>query len=370
MATVNERLQSAAISHAVDLQQLSNAEARKIMALLNRADADLKVRLMAALERMSADRFTIKYLNAVLSSVRALNSEVYANAGQALIESVDDLAVYEAGYQQALFTSALPNQVLVVVPLAKMDLAQVRQIAMARPFQGKLLGEWLSGLEEGRATRIRDTIRNGMVSGQTTDQIVRSIMGSKAQGYADGIIDRSRRDIEAVVRTAISHTAQGSRDAFYAANSDLMAGVTWLSTLDFRTSSPCRIRDGLKYSNYHQPVGHKIPWLAGPGRLHWQCRSTSCAIIKGWEDLGLSPDEIEEGTRASLTGQVPESVSYGDWLKDQKAPRQDEVLGSTRGKLLREGGLPLDKFYNDKGTMLSLDELRARDSAAFERAGV
>ena len=40
MATVNEHLQSASIGHAVDLQHLSNAEVRKIVSLLNGADAD------------------------------------------------------------------------------------------------------------------------------------------------------------------------------------------------------------------------------------------------------------------------------------------------------------------------------------------
>ena len=33
MATVNEQMQSASISHQLDLQQYSNAEVRKIMAL-------------------------------------------------------------------------------------------------------------------------------------------------------------------------------------------------------------------------------------------------------------------------------------------------------------------------------------------------
>lgn len=367
MASVNERLQSASIGHAVDLQHLSNAEVRKILALLNRVDADLRGRLFEAVERMGVGRFTVEHMNTVLASVRTLNRQVYESVGKAVVESLDELAAYEIGYQQALFTGTLPAQVLVVAPLAQVNLDQVRQIAMARPFQGRLLREWLSDLEETRAATIRDAIRIGMVEGQTTDQIVRRIMGIKAEGYADGLLNRSRQDIEAVVRTAISHTAQGARDAFYEANSDLMAGVKWLSTLDGRTSAPCRLRDGLKYTSDHLPVGHSVPWLAGPGRLHWQCRSTSTPIIKGWEDLGLTADEIGEGTRASMDGQVPESTTYGEWLKGQSAARQDQVLGPTRGALFRQSGLPLDKFYNDRGRLLRLDELRERDRAAFER---
>lgn len=371
METVNEQLQSASIGHAVDLQHLSNAEVRKIMALLNRVDEDLRDRLLAAVGRMGVERFTVKHMNTVLASVRELNKQVYEQAGEALKESVDELAAYEIDYQQTLFTATLPAQVLTSVPLVKVDLSQVRQIASSRPFQGKLLGEWMQEMEVGRAARIRDAIRIGMVEGLTTDQIIRRIMGIRSEGYADGLLNRSRNDIEAMVRTAISHTAQSARDAFYQANSDLISEIVWLSTLDGRTSAPCRLRDRLHYTaDTHQPIGHKVPWLSGPGRLHWRCRSSSTPIVKAWEELGLSKADIPEGTRASMDGQIPESTSYGDWIKGQSAARQDQVLGPSRGKLMREGGLTLDKFYNDQGRTLTLEQLRERDAASFAKAGL
>lgn len=371
MPTVNERLQSATISHQVDLQHYSNAEVAKIIALLNRVDADLAVQLAAALERLGPDRFTAEYLEAVLTSVRSLNRQAYMEAGRQLTADLEALADYELSYQQQLFTTTIPAPVFSAVSLVGVTLNQVRAATFSRPFQGRLLSEWLSDVEEGRAALIRDAIRIGMVEGQTNDQIIRRIMGLRSDGFADGLLNRSRHDIEAVVRTAISHVTQGARDAFYLANDDLMAGVKWLSTLDGRTSAPCRLRDGLTYtSETHRPVGHSVPWLSGPGRLHWQCRSTSTPIIKAWEELGLTAEEIGEDTRASLDGYVPESTTYGEWLKRQSAARQDEVLGPTRGKLFRSGGLELDRFYNDKGKYLNLEQLRERDASAFEKAGI
>lgn len=370
MPTVNEDFQSASISHAIDLQHLSNAEVRKIIALLNSVDADLRAQLILAIERMGTTTFTVTQMNTVLASVLTLNKSIYAAIQEVLIESIIDLSKYEIGYQKELFTAVIPQQVRVTVSLGTVNLEQVRQIAMSRPFQGKLLKEWMGDLEATRAARIRDGIRIGMVEGQTTDQIVRRVMGIKAEGYADGLLNRSRHDIEAVVRTAISHTAQGARDAYYQANSDIIAEVRWLSTLDGRTSSACRLRDRLVYTcDTHQPVGHKVPWLSGPGRLHFNCRSTSTPIIKGWEELRLSKG-LPESTRASMDGQVPRSTSYGEWLKGQSAARQDQVLGPTRGKLLRDGGLTMDEFYNDKGRFLNLDQLRERDAASFAKAGL
>lgn len=370
MATVNEQLQSASIGHAVDLQHLSNAEVRKIMALLNSVDADLRAQLIAAIESAGTQTFTVQRMNTVLASVLALNKSIYAEVGKVLVEVVSDLAKYEVSYQKELFQAVIPKEVRVVVSLNTVNLEQARQIAMSRPFQGKLLKEWMSDLEVSRAERIRDGIRIGMVEGQTTEQIVRRVMGIKAEGYADGLLNRSRQDIEAVVRTAISHTAQGARDAFYKANADIVSEVRWLSTLDSKTSAPCRLRDRLVYTcDTHQPVGHKVPWLSGPGRLHWNCRSTSTPIIKGWEELRLSKG-LSESTRASMDGQVPASTNYGEWLKGQSAARQDQVLGPTRGKLLRDGNLDVGKFYNDKGKFLTLDELRDRDAASFAKAGL
>lgn len=371
MPTVNERLADAAVAHAVDLQQYSNGEVRKIIALLNRADADLRQRLFDAVERMGTDRFTVTHMNTVLQSVRELNKAIYAEIGEQFTETLGELAAYELAYQQALFTATLPGPVLVAVPLASANLGQVRAAAMSRPFQGRLLKEWLSDLESGRAARIRDAVRMGVIEGMTTDQIVRRVMGIRAESFADGQLQRGRLEIEAMVRTAISHTAGVARDAFYLANEDLIGEEVWTSTLDSRTSEDCRLRDGLKYTaGDHRPVGHQVPWGAGPGRIHWQCRSTSTPVIKAWQELGLSPDEIDPGTRASMDGQVPADTTYAQWLKKQSAKRQDQVLGPERGKLFREGGLQLDRFYNDKGRYLTLDELRERDAAAFERAGM
>lgn len=361
MATVNEQMQSASIGHAVDLQHLSNAEVRKIIRLLNSVDAELRVKLMEAIERLGPSSYTARRLNTVLASVLELNKSVYASIGEVMAGLVVDIGQYEVGYQAALFAKVIPGQVLAQVSLSTVSLAQVREIALARPFQGRLLKEWMGDLEVSRAAKIRDTIRIGMVEGQTTEQIVRSIMGTKAQGYADGIIERSRRDVESMVRTAISHTAQGARESYFKSNSDIVAEVRWLSTLDGKTSAPCRLRDRLVYTNddSHTPVGHKVPWLSGPGKIHWCCRSTSMPIIASYEALKLAKG-LPEGTRASMDGQVPQSTTYGDWLSKQSAARQDEILGPERGKLMRQEGLKLDAFYNDKGKLILLDELRER----------
>jgi len=361
MATANERLVDLSIAHAIDLQRYGNGVTRRLIALLNRVDADLFAQLTAALERLPPESFTVQRLDRLLSEVNRLNAEAYRAVGQELDKELLELAGYEANYQHRMIASVLPAQVADALALTAVPAAQVHAAAMARPFQGKLLREALAGVEEARATRIRDAVRIGFVEGETVSQMVRRIRGTKANNYADGLMAVDRRGAEALVRTAVNHTANYARQATYEANADLIQQVQWVSTLDGRTSSVCQARDGQVF-----PVdkGPRPP-------AHWGCRSSTAPVLKSaWEALGLSKTEIAEADRASMDGQVAGSTTYQSWLKSKPAAFQDDILGPTKGKLFRDGGLTLDRFVDSRGKEYTLDELRRRDFEAFKKAGI
>ena len=86
--------------------------------------------------------------------------------------------------------------------------------------------------------------------------------------------------------------------------------------------------------------------------------------------MGIDMAELDPTTRASMDGQVPQDMTYQQWLKSKPAAFQDDVLGPTKGKLFRDGDLPLDRFVDRKGRELTLDELRKKDAEAFKRAGL
>lgn len=371
MPTVNERLHDEEIAHAVGLQRYSAGVVRRIMVLLNRVDADLAAQLASALERLPADSFTVERLETLLGSVLALNARAYQAVGVELAAEMRALAEYEAGFQLGMFNAAIPAQVTARLAIVGVSAEQAYSAALARPFQGRLLREWSASLEADRAARIRDAIRIGYVENQTAAQMVQRVRGTRARGYKDGVIEIDRRNAEAVVRTAVSHTAGVVRDRFYEANDDLIKAVVWTATLDSRTTLLCAQRGGKQYTNTdHRPIGHSYPWLGGPGRAHWRCRSVGVPVTKSFRDLGLDIDELSPGTRASMDGQVPADTTYGQWLKRQSAARQDDVLGPTRGALFRRGGLTIDKFADERGRELTLAELRERDAEAFSRAGL
>lgn len=360
MATVNERLADAEVAHAISLQRFSNGVVRRMIALLNRVDKDLFTQLMTAIERMPPGSFTVQRLDQLLLSVQAINAQAYAALRRDLDAELLAFAEYEANFQYQLLTTVIPADVQAVFPINAVSAQQVHAAAMARPFQGKLLSELTRDMEAARMTRVRDAIRIGFVEGETIDQMIRRVRGTRTNGYADGLLEIDRRGAEAIVRTAVNHTSNYTRQAFYAANDDLISEWQFLATLDGRTTITCASLSGKTF-----PIGQ------GPQPpRHINCRSTSVPVIKGWEELGLSKDEIGKGTQASMDGYVADDINYSDWLRNKPAAFQDEVLGPTRGKLFREGKVSIDKFTNDKGKVYNLDELRRRDADLFERVGI
>lgn len=361
MATANDKIVDAAISHQIGLQRYGTGVVRRVMALLNRVDADLFAQMVIALEKMPPESFTVQRLDQLLVEVNRLNAEAYKAAGEELDKALLELAGYEASYQHKMLQSVLPAQVAEALTLATVPANQAYAAAMARPFQGKLLREALKDVEAAKAIRIRDAIRMGFVEGETISQMVRRIRGTRALGYADGLMEIDRRGAEALVRTAVNHTANYARQAVFEANSDVVQEWQFLATIDGRTSAPCR---GLSGSVH--PIG------SGPQPpRHWNCRSTAVPVLKSaWEALGLSKSDVEPSTQASMDGQIAGDITYGQWLRGKPAEFQDEILGATKGKLFREGGLTLDRFVDSRGREYTLDELRKRDAAAFERAGL
>ena len=74
-----------------------------------------------------------------------------------------------------------------------------------------------------------------------------------------------------------------------------------------------------------------------------------------------------------LIGRTPAKTSYEEFLRRQPASFQDdpEILGPTRGRLFRRGGLSLDRFVErPSGRRYTISELARREEAAFRAAGL
>ncbi len=364
--TVNDRLQDETIAHGLYVSRYGTGVARRMVALLNKLDAELAAKLLVLLDGKRADTYSARRLASLLAGVRELNQQAYEPVNAALARELTRYVEYEAGYQLDLFSSIIPKQILKHVPLQSIAPEQVYAAAVAQPFQGRLLKEWGQKLEADRLDKITNAVRSGFLQGETVEQIVRRVAGTPKLNREDGVINASRRDLAVVTRTAVNHMAATARQDFAQANSDIVKAKQWSSTLDTHTSQWCIIRDRKLYTLDGKPLGHVVPYLRGPGKIHFCCRSGEILITKSWEELKIPSGELSSATRASMDGQVPAHTSYADWLARQPYARQEQVLGVTRAMMLRDGKITVPEMFNDAGEFLTLDELRRVDASAFE----
>lgn len=343
--SVNEALLNKEIAHAIDVLGYSNGVSRKMVKLLNQADEDLFAKLTLELEKVTPSPEKLSRINALLKSVNNINHNAYGNLADSLESELQGFTEAELVYQEGLLNSVQPVKLLPISHEA------VYAAAMAAPFQGRFLSEFLAGMSLQKATLIRDAVRIGFIESQTTGEIVRKIRGTKALNYTDGLINITRHNAESVVITAIAHTANVAQTALYEANEGVLKGYRYTATLDTRTTELCASRDG----NFYK-IGKPRPALPA----HIRCRSRYVAVVKSFKELGLDV-ELPEGTRASMDGQVPAKTTYQQWLKKQSVARQNEVLGVAKAKIFREGNLPLDKFVSPTGHVYTLDQLKVRN---------
>lgn len=350
--TANEDIQDGSIRHMVWLERYKTSTVRKIISLLNKADDDLRELIAARLVKIEERGYdigpaTTKRLNKLLDEIRAQRVSVASLLFEETRDLLSEFTVYEADFQARLVEGAVATAGA-EISLERPAVSQLRGIATSQPFRGRLLKDWYEGLGEKQARDISDAVKIGMTEGQTTDQIVRRIIGTKARRYTDGILEISRRDTQAIVRTAISHVANRAAENVWQANADIIQGEKWISTLDGRTTAICRTRDGKVY-----PVGQ------GPRPpAHFGCRSKTVPFLG---------ETITKGTRSGIAGPVPEDMTYERWLLGQTAAVQDEILGKAKGALFRRGGLPLDRFSDRAGREYTLEELKVRDREIWNR---
>ncbi|HHK9912997.1 phage minor head protein [uncultured Enterobacter sp.] len=363
--TVNYRLQDETIAHGLYVNRYGTGVARRMVALLSKLDSELAAKLMVLLDGKRADTYSARRLASLLAGVRDLNQQAYESVNTALARELTRYVEYESGYQMDLFSSVIPQQILKHVPLQSIAPEQVYAGAVAQPFQGRLLKEWGKKLETDRLDKITNAVRSGFLQGETVEQIVKRVAGTPQRNREDGVINTARRDLAVVTRTAVNHMAATARQEFAQANSDIVKAKQWSSTLDTHTSQWCIIRDRKLYTLDGKPLGHVVPYLRGPGKIHFCCRSSEILITKSWEELQIPLGELSNATRASMDGQVPAHTSYAEWLTRQPYARQEQVLGVTRAMMLRDGKITVPEMFNDAGEFLTLDELRRVDASAF-----
>lgn len=359
MATASAELIEIASRHQLHYERLKSHEVKAFDNFLIELSKDLRQQL----SKSDITDFTRARLEKQLQLVRETVHGVYQDFNAELTNSLMEIGRYESEFEKKALESITVN-----TEFALPTEGQLRTAAFGRPLSveginnGSLLDKFFEELPEKTIKRVEGAIRLGYAQGQTTQQVVNRIIGTRKAKYTDGMMALSRRDAHMVVRTAMQHMSSQSRWATWKANEDIMTGVQIVATIDEKTSSLCRALDGKVYPLDKAPMPP----------FHLNCRTTTVSVLDSrfsiLEEGATRSARDEEGNVISLDAKE----TYYSWLKKQTPDFQDSVIGKKRGKLLRDGGLTADRFaelqLGKNFESLTLKEIRAIEPLAFEKA--
>jgi SPP1 gp7 family putative phage head morphogenesis protein len=386
--------------NAIDLNRYGNSVARRVINAYNDIiiDATNQLRViddLAAPDKAARLRGILAQLKDSLAGWAGDATEIAATELQGLAELQSEFVtdqlrkVLPAGSRDAVRTVEIspqfaesvvttdPTQINVVAlsddlfaavegAPATFNLTTAKGATITLP-NGRVVEKAFRGIAVDQAERFSQVVRQGLLTGETTQSIAKRLIGNlqfgedaktvsqlvAAGGQATAVADNQ---VIALVRTSINQVANTASQQVYEANQDITKKYRYVATLDARTSSICRALDGQEF-----------PYGKGPmPPQHFNCRSTTVPVID-YEGLGFdAPPSVTKGKRASADGPVPVNTSYGQWLKDQPRSVQEDVLGAGKvpyfNRLVDKYGAKdaMAKLVRDDGSELTLEQLRKR----------
>ena len=372
MATTNELLQEELLRHQVDLLRFSKGLAARIVAILNRTEPELARVLKQRLERIGPVTVpgpsTTRKLIITQRLIKATLAPTWTTINELVRKELVSLALGEGAYIAGVLADALP-----VIFGPKLPPPQaLRGIVFARPFQNRILRDWLGTFQVGDRRRMMDEIRQGLLWDETPTEIGRRIFGTRAQGGTDGVRQITRRGAQTLAQTSTSAISNAVRQAVYKANRKIIPREQYVATLDSRTTPICQSLDGQIFKT-------------GQGEIppvHMNCRSIRVPVIDG-RPLGNRPASANFRGRlgklrgparrrevAKLIGRVPASTNYDTFLRNSDVAFQNNVLGPTRARLFRAGEFDVSGFVDNSGTRLTLRQLYDQKPSSFQTLGI
>lgn len=330
----NEKLLHEIIRRQIYLERYKNGAVAGMQPILNRAIIDVRNKIAKL-----GNNATKAHLKAVLREVIRINDEMSEELNDQLEKELKRLAKSDAVWTTAAIEAAAYAKTIGISIGVPSD-ALLERMVTSNPYQGLTLKEWTQRVGQSASLKAKQQLFIGMAEGEDIDKIVKRF---------NFIGEQSKNDLRMVVRTSVNAVANQAKSLVYAENADVLQAVMWKATLDSRTSLICASRDGTQYPLDKHPTPPAHP----------NCRSVLVPIIKSLEELGLGNRRLPVGTRASMDGQVPADMNFDQWLRKQPKDFVEDYLGPSRAKLYYQNKLTLDKFVNDEGRTLTLEQLDA-----------
>jgi SPP1 gp7 family putative phage head morphogenesis protein len=333
---------SAFISHQIWLQRNATSEVNELRPFIEQMRQEVKKQVLAFGDESRTKAKLTKMLKDLTETLYALGNDW----DEKLVADLQELAKYEARWTSDTMTDA--TGVNFTTPTPEQVWAAVKFQPLALEGKPVEFMQLVKGWKETEVARLVQGVKLGFTGGQPTKQIVKQLVG------AGGLADVSERNAATVVRTALNHVSIEARLMTLQKNSDVVERYEWVSTLDSRTSTICRSRDGQKYEFGKGPLPPAHP----------NCRSAIAPVVSPEFDF------LDAGAKRAARGadggmQIDANTTYYDFLKQQPAWFQDKALGPVRGKIFRNAGMSPEEFrvasVDGFGRPLTLKEMAETD---------
>lgn len=394
------------VRHRIYLQRLSASHAAEIAKRIGAGSRDKAALIRDHLEEVLAKGKFTRTQAAALGRMQAdLKKALGGNfeaAQEWYVKELDELITHEVATTQKVVGSALTGDK--VKALSSPTPAALARLKAATPYSGYTIDQWFKGTESAEINKIMARVRVGIAGGESMSDMVRAIRGTRESGYTDGILQGyTTTSAQTMARTITNGVSNATQQEFYKANAKLIDHEVFTATLDGRTSTICASLDGEAFDVGDGPVPP----------LHPNCRSLRVPVTKAMAEDGLLGDRpyvrdadtrreretrfrreakadagnkqwsrwSEKERRAAIArhrrswqkaniGTTAAKTNYETWLKRQPAWFQKEVLGPSRYKLFKKGGLKLGSFVDHNNQRYTLKQLKKIEGAAFRRAGL
>lgn len=368
MSSANDKIADGIQAHSIDLERFSVDLQDRIMPILNRVERQL-VAEVAEIDPSGAATLTNrqKRTKALLEQTRGTIATGYASIKKTVGDDLQDIAKLSDTAGRKIVNDAIGVEIMTVAVAPE----TLRALADGTMIQGAVVKEHWDRQEASLRQKFQDRIQDGVMRGEPSTEIINRVRGTKARGYADGIMVGTKAAAGALVRTSVQTVANSARLEVFKGQEDILSAVEWLSALDNKTSLGCRVRSRLRWTLDGEPIGHSIP-LDGPPR-HFNCRSTLIPVLKPWREASDTVTEVVntkfpksqredvlEATQASIDGPVDARLDYEEWLKTKPLAFQLEVLGPTKHKLWQDGKITFRDLVDQRGNPLTLAEIIAK----------
>ena len=393
--------------NAIDLNRFSNGVAKRIAVTYNDLVLDA-VDQLRGIDELAAPAKAAR-LRAILAQLKQSLEGWAGTSTLAVVEDLQGLAELQSEFVANELRQALPVNLreqirsIQISPqfaqsVATIDPTEINVVSLSDDLQaavtgapqtfsltaaqgttvtlpnGKVLEKSFRGLAESQADLFAKTVRNGLLTGESTDKIARRLKGRLRFGQpgslrqiaqAGGEVTAvANNQVMALVRTSINQVANETSQQVYKANQDVTKRYRYVATLDSRTSPICRSLDGREFKYGKGPTPPQ----------HFNCRSTTVPIID-YSGLGISrppqtelrrPNTAFGPSRARRGDTVPSNQTYGEWLDKQPKEVKADVLGASKvpyfNRLTEKFGptVAIRKFVSQDGSELTLEQLKRR----------